>query len=521
MELNALLGHGAKNIAREVSSIKGQRNDEFWRRMKLGFPLPSPTVPFVYNKFQDMLRGSGIDIKKEGNGLRLSPLIDKEILKLSNGQIQKGELIYSKNLNPVPGGLFDPGTTGGLYGNSWSHIKLSEGVPNPIMEDTIKKILRVNEKEFKKLYENGELEDKLKTFDTEAALKESYELAEQKSGAVKDFEFKRIGFLENLKRFKLQPKDLILHNIPVVPPIIRPISVVGTKETIQSGNANLLYKDLIVTNGALQNLKKELPSSSLGNERKLLYQAVKATVGLGDPVNLQNKNRGVSGFIETIVGDQPKSGYFQKKLLSKTQDLVSRGVASPDPNLSMDEISIPEESAWHDYKPFVLRRMIQNGESAVSADLEYEKRSMKAAKYLELEMKERPIILNRNPSLQKFNVMAFTPKINKDYTIKVSPGIVTGFNLDFDGDNVNLFVPATPEAVREAKEKLMPSKNLFHIKNRDVHYLPSQGTLLGLYSMTENVSNGKPKAVYSNIEDLKKDYLSGKLKATDTIELKK
>jgi hypothetical protein len=89
MELNALLGHGAKATAREVSSIKGQRNDEFWRRMKLGMPLSSPTVPFVYNKFQDMLRGSGIDIKKEGNGLRLSPLIDKEILKLSNGQIQK------------------------------------------------------------------------------------------------------------------------------------------------------------------------------------------------------------------------------------------------------------------------------------------------------------------------------------------------------------------------------------------------------------------------------------------------
>ena len=518
MEINALLGHSAKATLRDMA-IKGQRNDDFWRAVKLGYPLPPTPVPFVYNKFLTMLKGAGINTKREGDGLRLMPLVDKEILTASNGAIQNGNMVYAKNLEPVSGGLFDKGITGGVYGKHWNHIKLSEGIPNPVMEDSIKRILRIKGSEFSSMVSSNSLESALSKLDTKKEIEDSKELLKTVTGAKKDSELKRLGFLQNLERNNLQPKDLILHNVPVIPPIMRPISMVGSTKSLQSGNANLLYKDLIVADSALHNLKKDLPSDQLSNERQALYQAVKAVVGLDDPINLQNKNRGVTGFIETIVGENPKTGFFQKKVLSKNQDLVTRGVVSGDPTLSIDEIRLPKDSAWHIYKPFVMRNMILNGTPAVVAEQEIENQTDKAIMYLQKEMNERPVIMNRNPSLHKYNMMSFYPKLSTGNTIQVAAPITSSFAMDFDGDQANIFTPVTPEAVSEAKNKLLPSKNLLFIKDRDVHYTPSHGSLLGLYNLTKPVKINKPVKSYTSVADVKKDYLAGIVKPTDVIKL--
>lgn len=520
MEVNALIAHGAKNLLREISTIKGQRNDEFWRQLKLGQPLPTPKVPFVYTKFMTMLNGAGINTKKVGNSVRLVPMTNKDIMAFSSGEIKEPDLLYTKNLQPIRNGLFDPGITGGLNGSKWSHIKLEEPLPNPVMEDVIKKILRMTAKEFKQELELGNIPNKIKSLNIDEEIKSSEVAIKTAKTSVRDNELKRLGFLNNLKKNNLTPNDLLLKYVPVLPPTFRPISVLGASGTIQPGNANLLYKDLMVANQSFAINKKDLPNEALKTEREILYKSLGAVSGLAEPINLQNKSKGVTGFIETIVGDQPKTGYFQKKVLSKTQDLVTRGVVSPNPTLDMDSIALPEDSAWHIYKPFIIRNMVRNGISAVKAEKEVEDRTERAKIMLEAEMKERPVALNRNPSLHKFNVMAFYPKLSKESTIQVSPQIVTGFNMDFDGDQGNIFVPVTPEAVNEAKEKLLPSKNLFHVKNRDVHYLPSHGTVMGLYSLTQQPDNKKVVKVYNNVKDLEKDYYDGKIKATDVVEVK-
>lgn len=517
MEVNALIGHGAKHNLREISTIKGQRNDDFWRAVKLGHTLPTPQVPFVYNKFLNMLKGSGINVKKEGTIQRLVPLTNKEVLQWSSGEIKEPELLYSKNFMPVKGGLFDPGVTGGLVGQNWAHISLPEEFPNPVMEDSLKKILRVTGKAFMTKVQSGDIAKELKGLSTDEEIKKSTELLKTVKGAEKDTELKRLRYLRAIKESGLQPSDLLLKNIPVLPPVFRPISIVGTKETVQPGNANLLYKDLIVAKNSLADNKKIL--DNVNSERDVAYKAIKAVMGIDQPVNIQNQQKGVTGFIETVVGDQPKTGFFQKKVLSKTQDLVTRGVVSPDPGLDMDTISIPKDSAWQVFEPFVMRKMVQSGVSAIAAKKEIDSRSDRATRYLELEMANRPAILNRNPSLHKFNLMAFNTIMNNGHTIKVPPQIISGFNMDFDGDQANMYVPVTPEAVQEAKDILLPSKNLLFIKDRKVFQLPKQGTVLGLYALTQPAENANVVKKYKNVEELKKDYDAGNVKATDLVEV--
>jgi len=521
MEVNALQGHNAKQNLHDISVIKGQSNPDFWRALKFGEPLPSPRVPFVYDKFITMLKGAGVDVEKRGVYQHLLPLTDKRILQMSTGKIDKPELLYAKNMMPIKGGLFDMGITGGTVGKKWSHIELSELVPNPVMETPIKKILGINQKQYDYMIQDGSLANKVKEINIDNEIKNTEDIMASTKKSQKDDAIKRMAYLKTLKENGLSVGDLMLKNIPVIPPVFRPISVVGSKQVVSPGSANLLYKDLIITNSILNTSKEEFPDSELGNERLNNYKAVKAVVGLGDPLNIKNKSKGAKGFISTIVGDQPKTGFFQHKVYSKTQDLVSRGVATPDPSLSMNEISIPRDAAWRMFKPFVLGRMIQQGIPAVDANNDIINESPRAFTNLCAEMKERPILMNRNPSLQKYNVMGFYAKINNDNVIKTSPPICVGFKLDHDGDQVNLHIPSTPEAVREVKEIMMPSKNLFHLKDKKVHYLPAQGAILGLYSMTQQPTGKKIKKVYNSMEELKEDYLKGTVKTTDLVEIRK
>jgi len=124
----------------------------------------------------------------------------------------------------------------------------------------------------------------------------------------------------------------------------------------------------------------------------------------------------------------------QSKVFSKPVDVVGRGVAAPDPNLDMDQVGIPEDAAWDLYKDFTLRNLVMHGYPAVRASEMIEKRTPEARDALDKEMANRPVILDRAPTLHKFNLMGFYPHIAEGNTIRVSPIVCKGFNLDFDGD---------------------------------------------------------------------------------------
>lgn len=130
-------------------------------------------------------------------------------------------------------------------------------------------------------------------------------------------------------------------------------------------DANYLYKELIDANSVLKEASGVL--GNVGNERLALYDAMKGVTGLGDPVNPKHVEKNVRGYLRKIFGDSPKFGTVQRKLLSTTVDLVGRAVITPNSDLDMDEVALPEEKAWDIYKPFIVRGLVRRGMPRMTA----------------------------------------------------------------------------------------------------------------------------------------------------------
>jgi hypothetical protein len=177
------------------------------------------------------------------------------------------------------------------------------------------------------------------------------------------------------------------------------------------------------------------------------------------------------------------NSFFQSKMISKPMDNVARSTVVVDPELSLDEVGVPEELAWNMYKPYIQRRLVQKGWQSAAAVRAIRDRTPEAYRELEAETKVRPVIYSRAPSWHKFNAISGRPKLIKGLAIGVNPLITTGQNMDFDGDQINLHVPSLPESVKEAYEKMMPSKMLHSIRHPEkIMPLPKHEQILGLHN---------------------------------------
>lgn len=276
---------------------------------------------------------------------------------------------------------------------------------------------------------------------------------------------KILNTIEGLRKNNLRPDQLMIRNVPVLPAKFRPFAVVGN--TFTPGDANELYKDLHDIRSAYSEEEETFGKEGAGDARLNLYDAVRAVYGYTDPVKPKTKQRGVSGFLKKITGTNPKFGFVQRKLIGKTQDSVARGTISVDPDLSLDEIGVPEDMAWTMYAPYIQRRLVQSGVSPKDALLAVRDRDDHAKRALDREITERPVIYSRAPSWHRFNVISGRPKLIKGNSIGINPLVTTGLNADFDGDQMNLHVPSQHDAVQEAWNTLMPSKMLFSIRDPD------------------------------------------------------
>lgn len=326
-----------------------------------------------------------------------------------------------------------------------------------------------------------------------------------------------LNAIEGLKRNSLTPDKLLVKNVPVVPPVFRPFSVVGN--TFVPGDANELYRDLFQYRDMHNETEAILGANGAAQAKLDLYDTVKALYGYGTPIAPKTKQRGVAGFLTQVTGTNPKYSYFQRKLISKPQDSVSRGTIAVDPDLSLDEIGVPLDMAWTMYSPYIQRRLVQNGMSPASALQNIKDRTDYARKALDKEVTERPVIYSRAPSWHKFNVLSGRPKLIEGNTIAINPLVTTGLNADFDGDAMNLHVPSQPDAVEEAWKKLMPSKMLFSIRNQDqVVPIPKQELILGLY--TANRRDSKAKHVFNTEEEALKAIRTGGVSLSDEVEIR-
>jgi DNA-directed RNA polymerase beta' subunit len=208
---------------------------------------------------------------------------------------------------------------------------------------------------------------------------------------------------------------------------------------------------------------------------------------------------------------------FQSKVISKNLDGVGRAVIVPDENLDMDQIGIPEDMAWDMYKTYVQRRLTRRGYNPIQALEMIENRDPTAKGMLEEEMSERPVLMDRAPTWHKFNIMAFKPHLIDGKVVHVSPFSAEPMAGDFDGDQVNIHVPSSEKAVKQALDKMLPSENLLSLTDLSTpRYLPAREMVLGLFNLTQAPSKKKPRT-FRTKQEAKEAYRNGEIEMNDPI----
>lgn len=525
MEASALISHGATEVLRDAQVVRGQRNDEFWSAFKRGFTPPSPKVPFIYQKFLGYMEGAGIHVKKDGNKMHLFGLTDKDIDNISSGKIMNSQTVNADDMSEITGGLFDRQLTGGHNGNRWSHIELTEKMPNPVMEEPIRQLLGLTQNGFEDVLSgkkpiNGKIGtdaiySALKAIDVEAAIKRDESLIKDGAKSKRDAAVKRLGYLRTLNKYNLRPEDWILSKVPVLPPSMRPIT--AFRGMVMNADPNYLYKDLMMANGHLKSLKDELGDTGVGEERLQLYNSFKALSGLGDPIQAKTQEKQVKGLLAHVFGQgSPKLGMLQRRVLGSPVDVVGRAAITPNPDYSMDEVGLPEDKAWTLYRPFIIRRLVRRGMPATEAVKAVADKKQLARQAMLEEMDERPVMVNRAPTLHRYGFMAAWPRLVKNETLQISPVVCAGFGADFDGDAMNYHVPVTDGAVKDAIEKMMPSRNLRSVRDFGVHYVPKNEFLMGLYLASAKDNKNSPR-VFKDKKSALDAYHRGEIDLGDRV----
>ena len=225
-----------------------------------------------------------------------------------------------------------------------------------------------------------------------------------------------------------------------------------------------------------------------------------------------------NGKILVSGNSNPKTSWVSSKLIAKPQDYVGRGVITPDPELGMDEISVPADIMWTIADPHIQRRLVAQGIPTSRAMALIKERHPTALRVLEQVMRDIPVMYSRSPAWHKYNLSSGYAKLSKGDTIQVSNLVTSSSGADFDGDTMSIHMPSMPESIKDAKEKLLPSKMAFAIRNRDeVIQVPKHEHLLGLAG-AQIVPSGKVHTVRSQEEALA-GIKNGSIRLQDHVEI--
>ena len=296
LDTYAYLGHGAKNLLREATSIKSRKNEEYMRNLQFGLPPSRPAPNFAFEKMLTYMKAAGVDIKKNGNNFQLIPLTDAAISKMSKGEItDPGAMLIGKNLASRKGGLFDTEITGGGRGENFSHISIPTRLPNPMAELAIKSILDLTNAQYDALME-GKKEFKgrkgpaaiaaaLAELDVQKELEDTQkELNAAPISNVNKLNTK-VRILDALDKEGLKADDAYtLTKVLVIPPKFRPVYPLPSGD-LQVSDINKHYRDVGLQ---AMNLKNAMDEDLLTDEEKIkfendLYFSIKAMQGFVDP----------------------------------------------------------------------------------------------------------------------------------------------------------------------------------------------------------------------------------------------
>ena len=305
---------------------------------------------------------------------------------------------------------------------------------------------------------------------------------------------KRLQVVEAFRASKgrNKPEWMIVKVVPVIPPDLRPLVPLDGGRFATS-DLNDLYRRVIIRNNRLKRLIEiKAPEVILRNEKRMLQEAVDSLFDNSRKSNAvkTDNNRALKSLSDSLKG---KQGRFRQNLLGKRVDYSARSVIVVGPNLKIHECGIPKDMAAELYKPFVIRKLIERGivKTVKSAKKIVDRKDPVVWDILENVMKGHPVMLNRAPTLHRLSIQAFQPVLVEGKAIRLHPLVCTGFNADFDGDQMAVHLPLGNAAILEAQLLMLSSHNLLNPANGAPITVPSQDVVLGLYYMTKHRKGAK------------------------------
>ena len=336
------------------------------------------------------------------------------------------------------------------------------------------------------------IKELLEEIDLEAEYKELTEGLEGASGQKRARIVKRLEVVEAFRESGNKPEWMIMTNIPVIPPDLRPmVQLDGGR--FATSDLNDLYRRIINRNNRLKRLLElGAPDIIVRNEKRMLQEAVDALIDngrRGRPVTGPG-NRALKSLSDMLKG---KSGRFRQNLLGKRVDYSGRSVIVVGPELKIYQCGLPKEMAIELFKPFVMKELVQNGtaHNIKNAKKMVERLQPEVWDVLEEVIKEHPVMLNRAPTLHRLGIQAFEPILVEGKAIKLHPLVCTAFNADFDGDQMAVHLPLSVEAQAECRFMLLSPNNLLKPSDGGPVAVPSQDMVLGIYYLTQERPGSK------------------------------
>ena len=325
----------------------------------------------------------------------------------------------------------------------------------------------------------------LERIDLEELSRELKEELDATQGQKKARIIKRLEIVEAFRLSGNRPEWMIMTVIPVIPPELRPmVQLDGGR--FATSDLNDLYRRVINRNNRLKRLLElGAPDIIIRNEKRMLQEAVDALINNGRRGRTVTGpgNRPLKSLSDMLKG---KQGRFRQNLLGKRVDYSGRSVIVVGPEMKIYQCGVPKEMAIELFKPFVMKELVSRGlaHNIKSAKRMVERTKPEVWDVLEDVIKEHPVLLNRAPTLHRLGIQAFEPKLVEGRALKLHPLVCTAYNADFDGDQMAIHVPLSPEAQAEARFLMLSANNL--LKPQDGHpvTVPTQDMILGSYYLT-------------------------------------
>ncbi len=333
---------------------------------------------------------------------------------------------------------------------------------------------------------------------------------------------KRLRLLEVIRKAGVRPTDMIYTVLPVIPPDLRPmVQLSGGR--FATSDLNDLYRRVINRNNRLKHLiSLGAPEIILRNEKRMLQESVDSLIDAS-----QRGTQVVASPLRSLSDMlRGKQGRFRQNLLGKRVDYSGRSVIVVGPELKLSECGLPKEMALEMFKPFVLREVIIRGyaPNIKSAKRYIEKRPPEVFDILEEITQNHPVLLNRAPTLHKLGIQSFYPKLIEGSAITLHPCVCTGYNADFDGDQMAVHIPLSENAQKEAIQLMMPRENLLKPADGSPITLPNKEMAVGVFYLTsidESLAGAKEEeTIFANEHEAFLAHSFGKARLREPIKIK-